>query len=112
MEEFTFPSFEYYVDESDPDVVILRRQDGSNVAAFSARGVTNEGIIEAATEDRRKSLCPSTIEYIVSERSGRHPHWRLASSEGRPLRGDFYQGRVTDTPDSKSPPGRLQRLTR
>jgi hypothetical protein len=31
---------------------------------------------------------------------------------GRPLRDDFYQGRVTDTPGSKSPPGRLQRLTR
>jgi hypothetical protein len=48
MEEFAFPAFEYYLDESDPDVVILRRQDGSYVAAFSVRGATNEGIIEAA----------------------------------------------------------------
>jgi hypothetical protein len=41
----------YYLDESDPDVVVLRRQDGTFVAAFSARGVTREGILEAAKED-------------------------------------------------------------
>ena len=29
--------FDYYLDESDPDIVVLRRQDGSFVAAFSAR---------------------------------------------------------------------------
>jgi hypothetical protein len=34
------PQASYYVDESDPDIAILRRQDGSFVAAFSARGVT------------------------------------------------------------------------
>ena len=31
--------------------MILRRQDGSFVAAFSARGATTEGIAEAAKED-------------------------------------------------------------
>jgi hypothetical protein len=51
MEELSFPKFDYYLDESDPDVVILRRQDGSFVAAFSARGATREGILEAAKED-------------------------------------------------------------
>jgi hypothetical protein len=51
MEELSFPKFDYYLDESDPDVVILRRQDGSFVAAFSARGATREGIVEAAKED-------------------------------------------------------------
>ena len=51
MEELSFPKFDYYLDESDPDVVILRRQDGSFVAAFSARGATKEGIVEAAKED-------------------------------------------------------------
>ena len=51
MEELSFPKFDYYLDESDPDVVILRRQDGSFVAAFSARGATREGIAEAAKED-------------------------------------------------------------
>lgn len=48
------PKFDYYIDESDPDTVILRRQDGAFVAAFSARGVTKEGIIEAAKEDYRQ----------------------------------------------------------
>ncbi len=51
MEELRFPKFDYYLDESDPDIVILRRQDGSFVAAFSARGATKEGIIQAAQED-------------------------------------------------------------
>jgi hypothetical protein len=46
-----FPSFNYYLDESDPDIVILRRQDDSFVAAFSVWGATSEGIIEAAKED-------------------------------------------------------------
>ncbi|HEX5912564.1 MAG TPA: hypothetical protein VFY54_05480, partial [Rubrobacter sp.] len=35
----------------DPDIVLLRRQDGSFVAAFSARRATREGIVEAAKED-------------------------------------------------------------
>jgi hypothetical protein len=52
MEQLSFPKFDYFLDESDPDVVILRRQDGSFVAAFSARrGATREGIVEAAKED-------------------------------------------------------------
>jgi hypothetical protein len=38
---------------SDPDVVVLRRQDGSFVAAFSSSGITKEGIVEAAKEDYR-----------------------------------------------------------
>jgi len=51
MEEHTLPKFDYYIDESDPDIVILRRQGGTFVAAFSARGATTEGILEAAKED-------------------------------------------------------------
>lgn len=54
MEEHTLPKFDYYIDESDPDIVILRRQDSAFVAAFSARGATKEGIIEAAKEDYRQ----------------------------------------------------------
>jgi hypothetical protein len=42
---------QYYLDESDPDVLVLRRQDGTFVAAFSAQGATREGIVEAAKED-------------------------------------------------------------
>ena len=55
-EEFLFPKFSYYLDERDPDVVILRRQDGAFVAAFSARGATKEGIVEAAKEHYREVL--------------------------------------------------------
>jgi hypothetical protein len=51
-----FAKFDYYLDESDPDVVILRRQDGAFVAAFSARGATTEGILEAAKEDYGRLL--------------------------------------------------------
>ena len=51
MEEHTLPKFDYYIDESDPDIVILRRQSGTFVAAFSARGATTEGILEAVKED-------------------------------------------------------------
>jgi hypothetical protein len=46
MQDLLFPSFSYYLDESDPDIVILHRQDDSFVAAFSARGATKEGIIQ------------------------------------------------------------------
>jgi hypothetical protein len=56
MEESSLPKFDYYLDESDPDVVVLRRQDGAFVAAFSARGVTWESIVEAAKEDYRALL--------------------------------------------------------
>ena len=56
MDEEMLPKFDYYLDESDPDIVVLRRQDGAFVAAFSARGVTTEGIAEAAKEDYRKLL--------------------------------------------------------
>jgi hypothetical protein len=37
-------------------VVVLRRQDGAFVAAFSAIGVTEEAIVEAAREDYRALL--------------------------------------------------------
>jgi hypothetical protein len=45
----------YYLDESDPDILILRRRDDSFVAAFSAQGATREVIREAAEEDYRAS---------------------------------------------------------
>lgn len=41
----------YSVDGSDPDILFLRRWDGSEVAAFSARGATREGLKEAAEVD-------------------------------------------------------------
>jgi hypothetical protein len=51
MKQLLLPKFDYYLDNSDPDIVILRRQDGALVAAFSARGATREGIVEAAKEN-------------------------------------------------------------
>jgi hypothetical protein len=51
MKQLLLPKFDYYLDNSDPDIVILRRQDGAFVVAFSARGATREGIVEAAKED-------------------------------------------------------------
>jgi hypothetical protein len=48
--------FNYYLDDSYPDIVILRRQDGSFVASFSARSATREGIVEAAKEDYRELI--------------------------------------------------------
>ena len=50
------PKFDYHLDESDADVLVLRRQDGAFVAAFSARGATREGILEAAEDDYRALL--------------------------------------------------------
>ena len=50
------PKFNYQLDESDSDVLVLRRDDGSFVAAFSARGATSEGILGAAQDDYRALL--------------------------------------------------------
>ena len=61
--------FDYYIDESDPDIVMLRRQDGSFVAAFSARGATREGIVEAAREDYRR-LLEANAESLSLRESG------------------------------------------
>jgi hypothetical protein len=52
--ESLFPKLSYHLDESDPDIVILRRQDTSFVGAFSARGVTKEGLIDAIKKDYRE----------------------------------------------------------
>ena len=56
MQEKKLPKFDYYIAESDPDIVVLRRQDGLFVAAFSAQGVTREGLVEAAKEDYWKVI--------------------------------------------------------
>jgi hypothetical protein len=58
-EESALPT-SYYLDESDPDILILRRQDDTFVAAFSARGATREGIVEAAKEDYYRTLLART----------------------------------------------------
>ena len=53
MEELRFSQVQLPLDESDPDVVVLRRQNGAFVAAFSAQGAAKEGIVEAAKQDYR-----------------------------------------------------------
>ena len=68
MEEM-LPKFDYHVDESDPDIVILRRQDGAFVAAFSAQGATREGIVEAAKEDYRR-LTEANAEHLCLREAG------------------------------------------
>jgi hypothetical protein len=55
-EDIQFPKFDYHLDESDPDVVVLRRQDGAFVATFSARGATDSSIVDAAREDYRELI--------------------------------------------------------
>jgi hypothetical protein len=50
------PKFAYRLDESDADVLVLRRQDGAFVAAFSACEATRDGIVDAAKEDYRAPL--------------------------------------------------------
>jgi hypothetical protein len=71
MEVKTLPKFEYYIDKSDPDIVVLRRQDGSFVAAFSARGATREGVVEAAKEDYRKLIEAKAESLGLREEGGR-----------------------------------------
>ena len=39
-DEPLLPKFDYYLDESDPDMLVLRRQDGAFAAAFSAQGIS------------------------------------------------------------------------
>ena len=39
--------------QRDPDLLLLRRPDGSVAAAFSARGATEEAVERAAWGDRR-----------------------------------------------------------
>jgi len=70
-ESLLFPSFGYYLDESDPDIVVLRRQDGSYVAAFSALGVTREGIVKAAKEDYA-ALVEANAGHLATSYAKRH----------------------------------------
>ena len=42
----------YALDPSDPDVLLLLRPDGTTAAVFSSRGVTAQGVLEAAGNDR------------------------------------------------------------
>ncbi len=54
MDDAGFLPAGYRLDETDVDVVVLRRGDGSFVAAFSAQGATEGSIRAAAEEDRSR----------------------------------------------------------
>ena len=56
QEKPMLPAFNYYLDESDPDILLLRREDGTFVAAFSPSGATRQALLEAAKEDYRDFL--------------------------------------------------------
>jgi hypothetical protein len=43
-----------YSVERDPDLLVLRRPDGTIVAVFSVRGATVEAVEKAAWEDHRR----------------------------------------------------------
>jgi hypothetical protein len=61
----------HFLDESDPDILILRRSDGSFVAAFSAQGASREGITEAAEKDwRQRNPLPPKPRGPFVKRSG------------------------------------------
>ncbi len=71
MEELRFPKCDYHLEESDPDILVLRRQDGTLVARFSARGATKEGIVEAAKEDYRELIRAHTDPLLGQQSEGR-----------------------------------------
>jgi hypothetical protein len=71
MDEEMLPKFDYYLDESDPDILELRRQDGSFVAAFSVLGATREGILEAAKEDYWKLIESHALSMDLREEDRR-----------------------------------------
>jgi hypothetical protein len=62
-----FPAFNYYLDELDPDVLILRRQDGSFMAAFEAfsaklRGDTDlDALSDDLVEVVRETMQPAHV---------------------------------------------------
>jgi hypothetical protein len=74
MEEHRFPKFDYCLDESDPDIVILRRQDGTFVAAFSTSGATREGILEAAREDYERLIAAYAARQRGQTTEGERSH--------------------------------------
>ena len=70
MEDHELQSFDYYLDESDPDIVMLRRQDGSFVAAFSAPGVLPR---RALSRLPRRTTGPCSRSARMAKRRAREP---------------------------------------
>jgi hypothetical protein len=77
--------------EYEPDVLILRREDGSFVAAFSSQGATGEAVVGAVEEDRRgwPAYCgpeqyANSTRRLVETRA-RHSWERFLRAEQRAL---------------------------
>jgi hypothetical protein len=70
-DEPLLPKYDYYIDESDPDILVLCRQDRAFAAAFSARGATRDGIVEAAREDYRRLLEANAESLALREEGDR-----------------------------------------
>ena len=49
----------YYLDRSDPEVLILRSEEGALVARFSAQGYLAESVEREAWEDHRQRDRPT-----------------------------------------------------
>jgi hypothetical protein len=94
------PKFDYYLDESDPDIVVLRCQDGSFAAAFSAQGATRDGIVEAAKEDYRR-LLEANAECLGSSGRRRPTEERSGRLEAKP--SVIRSGHPPSVPTGSSP---------
>jgi hypothetical protein len=46
----------YYLDRSDPEVLILRSEEGALIARFSTRGYAAESVEREAWEDHRQRI--------------------------------------------------------
>ena len=71
-----------YRAQLDPDVLILRRADGSQVALFSRRGFVAEAVEQAAWEDYGKHERPSRQQMSSQQPLRSHP--RVRPSPPRP----------------------------
>jgi hypothetical protein len=89
-EERLLPKIDYYIDESDPDIVILRRQDGTFVVACSARGAprSRQGGLLEAHRSQRGPFGPSRR---------RRPKEERLSLE-RPYSPECVEGKFSEVP--------------
>jgi hypothetical protein len=86
MEVPRLPKFDYYLDESDPDIVVLRRQDGASWQP-SAPGVSSGRVLWRPPR-RTTGPCSRSTQLPVSRR----PSSRWA------LRGRAVELRRTSLP--------------
>jgi hypothetical protein len=94
------PEHDYHLNESEPDVTVLRRQDGASVAAFSAgrhrrgpRGGGERGL-PRPTREARVAGDEASGEGAVRRERGAWPHRRTS---GTPLRA-----KLRDLPEGGS----------